>query len=48
MNPVHQSAKCSTCVIGKFCLPLGLSKDEAEQIDVLVNQKFKIKKGEYL
>jgi CRP/FNR family transcriptional regulator len=48
MNPLQQAAKCSTCVIGKFCLPLGLSKDEAEQIDLLVNQKLRIKKGEYL
>ncbi len=48
MHPLQQAAKCSTCVIGKFCLPLGLTIEEAEQIDILVSQKLRLNKGEYL
>ena len=31
--------KCSTCVLGQFCLPVGLSADDANKIDTLVTER---------
>jgi len=48
MNISLQSNKCSSCVINSFCLPTELNKEESKKIDQLINQKTKLKKGEYL
>ena len=40
--------QCSNCVMGRFCLPLGLSSQESQRIDQLVDKKIKLEKGEIL
>jgi len=40
--------QCSNCVMGRYCLPLGLSSKESELIDQLVEKKIKLEKGEML
>jgi len=40
--------KCSTCVLGSFCLPVGLSQDDVTKIDTLVTERVRLKKGESL
>lgn len=40
--------KCSTCVLGQFCLPVGLSSDDLEKVDSLVTERVRLKKGESL
>ncbi len=40
--------KCSTCVLGSFCLPVGLSQDDVNKIDTLVTERVRLKKGESL
>ena len=40
--------KCSTCVLGQFCLPVGLSSDDINKIDTLVTERVRLKKGESL
>ncbi|TXI11791.1 MAG: cyclic nucleotide-binding domain-containing protein [Polynucleobacter sp.] len=40
--------KCSTCVLGQFCLPVGLSSDDINKIDTLVTERVRLRKGESL
>ncbi len=40
--------KCSTCVLGQFCLPLGLSANEVTQVDTLVKDRVHLHKGDTL
>ena len=40
--------KCSTCVLGQFCLPVGLSHDDISRVDSLVDKRLHLKKGESL
>jgi CRP/FNR family transcriptional regulator, anaerobic regulatory protein len=40
--------KCSTCVLGQFCLPLGLSAMEVAQVDTLVKDRVQLHKGDTL
>ena len=40
--------KCSTCVLGQFCLPVGLSADDINKVDSLVTERVRLKKGESL
>lgn len=40
--------KCSTCVLGQFCLPVGLNADDIQKIDTLVTERVRLKKGESL
>ncbi len=51
MNPIATSKpanKCSTCVLGQFCLPVGLSVEEVDRIDSLVTERVRLKKGDAL
>jgi CRP/FNR family transcriptional regulator, anaerobic regulatory protein len=43
-----KSNKCSTCVLGSFCLPVGLSQDDVNKVDTLVTERVRLKKGESL
>ena len=45
---VDKLNKCSTCVLGQFCLPVGLSQDDVNKIDTLVTERVRLKKGESL
>lgn len=40
--------KCSTCVLGQFCLPVGLTADDINKVDTLVTERVRLKKGESL
>jgi CRP/FNR family transcriptional regulator len=39
------TASCSKCTVLELCLPLGLTNEEAERLDKLIAQRFKVKKG---
>ena len=47
----HQSQMktlCSTCSLRELCLPVGLMPNEFEQLDAVICQSRRLKKGEYL
>jgi CRP/FNR family transcriptional regulator len=37
--------KCSTCVMGQFCLPVGINADDMIKVDSLVQDRIRVKKG---
>ncbi len=39
---------CSTCSLRELCLPVGLMPDEFDQIDAVIRQSRRLKRGEYL
>lgn len=39
---------CSTCSLRELCLPVGLNPGEFEQLDAVVKQSRRLKKGEFL
>ena len=39
---------CSTCSLRELCLPVGLQPDEFEQLDTVIKQSHRLKKGEFL
>lgn len=39
---------CSTCSLRELCLPVGLRPDELEQLDTVIKQSHRLKKGEFL
>ena len=39
---------CSTCSLRELCLPVGLRSDEFEQLDTVIKQSHRLKKGEFL
>jgi len=39
---------CSTCSMRELCLPVGLNPDEVKQVDALVANRVKLKKGDSL
>ena len=44
----NASSKCSTCLLGSFCLPVGLSIEDAAKVDTLVTERLRLKKSEAL
>ena len=36
---------CSTCSLRELCLPVGLRPDEFEQLDTVIKQSHRLKKG---
>ncbi|QWE16174.1 helix-turn-helix domain-containing protein [Polynucleobacter sp. AP-Nino-20-G2] len=42
------SSKCSVCVLGQFCLPVGISSSDIAKIDTLVKERVHLQKGESL
>jgi CRP/FNR family transcriptional regulator len=42
------SSKCSVCVLGQFCLPVGISSNDIAKIDTLVKERVHLQKGECL
>lgn len=40
--------KCSICVMGQFCLPVGINADDMSKVDDLVQDRLRIKKGEQI
>lgn len=46
LSPANRlSTSCSQCTVLELCLPLGLTNEEAERLDKLIVQRFKVKKG---
>lgn len=41
-------ALCSTCSLRELCLPIGLDPNEFEQLDAVIKQSRRLKKGEVL
>jgi len=39
---------CSTCSLRELCLPVGLRPDEFEQLDTVIKQSHRLKKGGFL
>jgi CRP/FNR family transcriptional regulator len=37
--------RCSTCILGQFCLPVGLSHADLDKVDALVKERVALKKG---
>lgn len=51
--PTHTSqnqmkALCSTCSLRELCLPVGLMPNEFEQLDAVIRQSRRLRKGEFL
>jgi CRP-like cAMP-binding protein len=44
----NPSSKCSVCVLGQFCLPVGISSTDIAKIDTLVKERVHLQKGESL
>jgi CRP/FNR family transcriptional regulator len=42
------TSKCSVCVLGQFCLPVGLSSSDIIKVDTLVKERVHLNKGETL
>ena len=48
-NATHQmKTLCSTCSLRELCLPVGLMPNEFSQLDAVIRQSRRLKKGEYL
>ena len=41
----HLKAACSNCSVIELCLPIGLTGQEIAQLDTLIVQRFRVKKG---
>lgn len=42
------SPRCSTCSLGQICLPVGMSQQDLEKMDSLVQERVRVRKGETL
>src|SRR5437868_509500 len=40
--------RCSTCSLGQLCLPVGMSRQDIEKMDTLVQDRVRVHKGETL
>lgn len=48
-NAMHQmKTLCSSCSLRELCLPVGLLPNEFAQLDAVIRQSRRLKKGEYL
>ena len=44
----EMSPRCSTCSLGQLCLPVGMSQQDLEKMDTLVQDRVRVRKGETL
>ena len=44
----HVKTLCSTCSLRELCLPVGLMPNEFSQLDAVIRQSRRLKKGEFL
>lgn len=42
------SPRCSTCSLGQLCLPVGMTQQDLEKMDTLVQDRVRVRKGETL
>ena len=48
-TPFHAlKVSCSNCSLRELCLPIGLNRDEMSQLDAVIRQSRRLKRGEYL
>lgn len=48
INLTNLRASCSTCTLHELCLPMGLSLDDTESLDRIINNRRKFLRGDYL
>jgi CRP/FNR family transcriptional regulator len=41
-------ASCSSCSLRELCLPVGLNREELAQLDAVIRQSRRLKRGDYL
>ncbi|MBY4946800.1 fumarate/nitrate reduction transcriptional regulator Fnr [Cupriavidus respiraculi] len=47
--PVSEhSPRCSTCSLGQLCLPVGMTAQDLQKMDALVQDRIRVRKGETL
>ncbi|WP_420996678.1 fumarate/nitrate reduction transcriptional regulator Fnr [Cupriavidus sp. 30B13] len=44
----EMSPRCSTCSLGQLCLPVGMSQQDLDKMDTLVQERVRVHKGETL
>lgn len=44
----HLKVACASCSVHELCLPLGLTSNEVEQLDTIIDKRLRIKKGAHL
>ncbi|MCY0855665.1 fumarate/nitrate reduction transcriptional regulator Fnr [Cupriavidus sp. D39] len=44
----EMSPRCSTCSLGQLCLPVGMTQQDLEKMDTLVQDRVRVRKGESL
>lgn len=47
-NPHALKVSCSNCTLRELCLPIGLNREELSQLDAVIRQSRRFKRGEYL
>ncbi len=45
---IDKQVTCNNCSLDTICLPRGLTKDEVEDIDVVIKRKKTLQRGEYI
>jgi CRP/FNR family transcriptional regulator len=48
VNLTNLKASCSACTLHELCLPMGLSLDDTELVDKIINNRRKFFRGDYL
>ena len=48
VNLTNLKASCSACTLHELCLPMGLSLDDTESLDKIINNRRKFLRGDYL
>ncbi|WP_454721545.1 MULTISPECIES: fumarate/nitrate reduction transcriptional regulator Fnr [Cupriavidus] len=44
----EMSPRCSTCSLGQLCLPVGMTQQDLDKMDTLVQERVRVRKGETL
>jgi len=47
-HPQTLKVTCSNCSLRELCLPVGLNREELAQLDAVIRQSRRLKRGEYL
>ncbi|UOP05039.1 fumarate/nitrate reduction transcriptional regulator Fnr [Conchiformibius kuhniae] len=47
-SPCHHKTECAHCSLRELCLPVGFRADDFRQLDDLIRQSRRLKKGEHL
>ena len=47
-SSITLQTQCTTCSLKELCLPIGLNPEEFKQLDAIVKQGRRVKKGEFL